>query len=179
MALSLTLKHTPINMKRKLKNGLNRVYGIGNYHIQKISQKLGVRNEIKIKHLHYKHLQRIKYFFETKTSKYYIPNLPREKHLNLKRLVEIKSRRGIRLQVGLPVHGQRTRSNHQTSKRIKETVRLKITRTTRHRRHKSKKFGKTINTSVKQLKIKIKVKKKLQPKSKKKIQNQNRIKLKK
>ncbi|MBC8276272.1 MAG: 30S ribosomal protein S13, partial [Chloroflexi bacterium] len=48
--------------------------------------------------------------------------LRREVNLNMKRLVEIGSYRGIRHRRGLPVHGQRTRTNARTKRGLRKTV---------------------------------------------------------
>ena len=49
-------------------------------------------------------------------------DLRREVQLNIKRLIEIGSYRGLRHRRGLPVHGQRTRTNARTRKGPKKTV---------------------------------------------------------
>jgi small subunit ribosomal protein S13 len=48
--------------------------------------------------------------------------LRREVNLNIKRLIEIGSYRGIRHRRGLPVHGQRTRTNARTKRGARKTV---------------------------------------------------------
>ena len=52
-------------------------------------------------------------------------DLRREVNLNIKRLIEIKCYRGIRHQRGLPVHGQRTRTNGRTRRGPKRVVAAK------------------------------------------------------
>jgi small subunit ribosomal protein S13 len=49
-------------------------------------------------------------------------DLRRQVSMNIKRLIEIKCYRGIRHQRGLPVHGQRTRTNARTRRGTKRTV---------------------------------------------------------
>jgi small subunit ribosomal protein S13 len=49
-------------------------------------------------------------------------DLRRQVSMNIKRLIEIKSYRGLRHQRGLPVHGQRTRTNARTRRGPRRTV---------------------------------------------------------
>ncbi|WP_102029431.1 30S ribosomal protein S13 [Salirhabdus sp. Marseille-P4669] len=98
---------------------LTYVYGIGNSTAKKILADAGVSENTRVRDLTEDELARIR----TEVNKYTVEgDLRREVSLNIKRLIEIGSYRGIRHRRGLPVRGQNTKNNSRTRKGPKRTV---------------------------------------------------------
>lgn len=119
------IKNFEINPKKNIKNALKFVYGVNTYHVNRLQQFLGLKTETKIKKLTLPHIQKIKFFFENKASKYCIPDIYQQTKLNIKRLTELQNYKGIRHQLHLPVNGQRTHSNHKTCKNLIKNFSIK------------------------------------------------------
>ena len=99
---------------------LQYIYGIGPTSSHKVLSSSGVNPDIKVKDLSEQEVSRIR---EVIDKEYTVEGgLRREVNLNMKRLVEIGSYRGIRHRRGLPVHGQRTRTNARTKRGLRKTV---------------------------------------------------------
>jgi len=93
---------------------LTYIYGIGRTSAQKILEKAGVSPDKKMEELSYDELDRIKKIVE---NEYKVEGALRmETQENIKRLIRIKCYRGLRHERGLPVRGQRTRTNARTRK---------------------------------------------------------------
>ena len=92
---------------------LTYIYGIGRTTSEKILAAAGVSEDIRVKDLTEAQLNAIrKQVAEIKVE----GDLRREVQLNIKRLMEIASYRGVRHRKGLPVRGQRTKTNARTRK---------------------------------------------------------------
>ena len=90
---------------------LTSIYGIGPSRANKICLDSGVKRTIKVKDLKDQDLEVLRNFVE----KYQIEgDLRRENSINIKRLMDIGSYRGIRHRKKLPSRGQRTKSNART-----------------------------------------------------------------
>ena len=98
---------------------LTYIHGIGKSLSQEILKKSNIDENIRTKDLSNEQLSKIREVIKGYQAE---GELRREKTLNIKRLMEIKSYRGIRHRKKLPAHGQRTRSNARTSKGPKKTV---------------------------------------------------------
>jgi small subunit ribosomal protein S13 len=98
---------------------LTYIYGIGRTTSNQILAKTGVSQEIRVKDLTEAQVQMLRDEIGTLTVE---GDLRREVSLNIKRLSEIGSYRGMRHRRNLPVRGQRTRTNARTRKGIKKTV---------------------------------------------------------
>jgi len=100
--------------------GLTYIYGIGRSSSKKILSKAGVDKEIKVKDWNDEQLANIRKVIneEFKVE----GELRSEYQMNIKRLMDIGCYRGIRHRIGLPVRGQRTRTNARTRKGRKKTV---------------------------------------------------------
>jgi small subunit ribosomal protein S13 len=95
------------------------IYGIGRTTAQKICKAAKVDENIRVKNLTEEQLSAIR----KEISKYHVEgDLRREVALNIKRLTEIGCYRGMRHRKGLPVNGQRTRTNARTRKGKRKTV---------------------------------------------------------
>ena len=98
-------KHTEI--------GLTAIYGIGRTTAQKICENAGIEYSKKVKDLTDSDLEKIR----DEISKMTIEgDLRREMSINIKRLMDLGCYRGMRHRRGLPVRGQRTRTNARTRK---------------------------------------------------------------
>ncbi len=98
---------------------LTYVYGIGLPTAQKILKEVGISEDIRVKDLSDEQLTKIR----NEVAKYKVEgDLKREVALNIKRLSEIGCYRGLRHRRGLPVRGQRTKTNARTRKGPKKTI---------------------------------------------------------
>ncbi len=98
---------------------LTYIYGIGNTSAKQILKEAGVDVNIRVKDLTEDQLNAIR----SQVENYKVEgDLRRETQLNIKRLMEIASYRGIRHRRGLPVNGQKTKNNARTRKGPKKTV---------------------------------------------------------
>ncbi|WWO97452.1 MAG: 30S ribosomal protein S13 [Candidatus Dasytiphilus stammeri] len=92
---------------------LRSIYGIGRNISQTICASTGIEPYIKIKDLSEEQLEKLR----IEVSKYPIEgDLRREVTLNVKRLIDLGCYRGLRHRKGLPVRGQRTKTNARTRK---------------------------------------------------------------
>ena len=98
---------------------LTYIYGIGNTTAKQVLKSAEVSEETRVRDLTNDELDRIR----AEVDKLKIEgDLRRETNLNIKRLMEIGSYRGIRHRRGLPVRGQNTKQNARTRKGPKKTV---------------------------------------------------------
>lgn len=98
---------------------LTYVYGVGRTTASKVLAAAGVDENIRVKDLTEEQLNNIRKEIDTIKVE---GDLRRETQLNIKRLMEIASYRGIRHRRGLPVRGQRTKTNARTRKGPVKTV---------------------------------------------------------
>ena len=99
---------------------LTYIYGVGRTTSREILQKAQVGAEIRMKDLTDEEVTRIRNVID---KEYEVEgDLRRNVTLNIKRLMDISSYRGLRHRRGLPVHGQRTHTNARTRKGPKKTV---------------------------------------------------------
>ena len=106
--------------EKRVEIGLTYVYGIGRKSANDILAKAGVNPDTRVKDLTEDEEARIR---EVIDGGYTVEgDLRREVALNIKRLVEINCYRGTRHRKGLPVRGQRTKTNARTRKGPKKTI---------------------------------------------------------
>jgi small subunit ribosomal protein S13 len=105
---------------KRIEIGLCSIYGVGLTTSQKILAQAEVDPDIKAKDLSEEEANRIREAIDRDCE--VEGELRRKVNLNIKRLIEIGSYRGIRHRRGLPVHGQRTRTNARTKKGARKTV---------------------------------------------------------
>ena len=98
---------------------LTYIYGIGKTTSQKVLAAAGIDENIRVRDLSEDQLNQIR---EVLSSYKTEGDLRREVSLNIKRLMEIASFRGIRHRRGLPVRGQNTKNNARTRKGPRKTV---------------------------------------------------------
>lgn len=106
--------------EKRLEIGLRYIYGIGPALSRRICFQTGVAPDIKVRELNEDEIARLR---DAIDRDYMVEgDLRREINLNIKRLVEIGSYRGLRHRRGLPVRGQRTRTNARTKRGRPKTV---------------------------------------------------------
>jgi small subunit ribosomal protein S13 len=99
---------------------LTYIYGIGSTRSKEILARTRVNPETRVKALTEDEVHRIRELIDRE---YQVEgDLRREVALNIKRLTETGSYRGLRHRRNLPVHGQRTRTNARTKRGAKKTV---------------------------------------------------------
>ena len=105
---------------KRVEIGLTYIYGIGRPTSNMILEKTGINPDTRIRDLSDEEVQKLRDEIE-KTHKVE-GDLRRELAINIKRLIEIGSFRGMRHRRGLPVRGQRTKTNARTRKGPRRTV---------------------------------------------------------
>ncbi|MBP1649696.1 MAG: Ribosomal protein [Bacteroidetes bacterium] len=106
--------------KKRSEIGLTYLYGIGRTSARDILQKAGISYDKKIGDLNDEEVAKIRSII---TADYKVEGALRsETQMNIKRLMDIGCYRGIRHRRGLPVRGQRTRTNARTRKGRRKTV---------------------------------------------------------
>lgn len=111
---------------KRVEIGLTYIYGIGLTLSKKILETTGINPDVRVRDLTEEDIAKIRNALED----YKVEgDLRREESLNIKRLVEIGSYRGRRHRAGLPVRGQRTKTNARTRKGPKKTIAGKKTAT--------------------------------------------------
>ena len=100
--------------EKRVEIGLTYIYGIGLTSSQKILEQAGVNPDTRIKDLTEAEIVKLRDLIE---KEHVVEgNLRREVSFNIKRLIDIGSYRGRRHRMGLPVRGQRTKTNARTRK---------------------------------------------------------------
>ena len=106
-----------LSNKKKIYIALTCIYGIGIPSSKKILSQLQIDPNTKVAELDEKNISGLRDLLETEEFKLE-GDLKRMISLNIKRLIDINSFRGRRHLKGLPVRGQRTRTNNRTSRRV-------------------------------------------------------------
>ena len=105
--------------EKRVEIGLTYIYGIGLSSSQKILSEAGINPDIRVKDLTDEQVNEIR----KAMADYKVEgDLRREVALNIKRLTEIGCYRGLRHRKGLPVRGQRTKTNARTRKGPRKLV---------------------------------------------------------
>ena len=105
---------------KRIEIALTYIYGIGLSSSQKILNKININPNTKISDLQDQEIVKLRSILD---AAYRIEgDLRRFETLNIKRLMEINSYRGKRHRIGLPLRGQRTRTNARTRRGTKKTM---------------------------------------------------------
>ena len=105
---------------KRVEIGLTSIYGIGRTSATKIVEKAGVNPDTRCRDLTNEEVQKLS---EVIAEEYMVEgDLRREIAMNIKRLTEIGCYRGLRHRRGLPVRGQRSKTNARTRKGPKRTI---------------------------------------------------------
>jgi small subunit ribosomal protein S13 len=105
---------------KRVEIGLTYIYGIGRTLSNEILSRAGVDPDTRVRDLVETEVAQLREIIDRECR--VEGDLRREVQLNIKRLQEIGCYRGLRHRRGLPVHGQRTRTNARTRKGPKKTV---------------------------------------------------------
>ena len=106
--------------QKRLEIGLTYIYGIGASTARQIAAALGLSPDTKIRDLTDDEVTKLRQYIDENLE--VEGELRRDRTQNIKRLQEIGSYRGFRHRRGLPVNGQRTKTNARTRKGPKKTV---------------------------------------------------------
>ena len=106
--------------EKRVEIGLTYIFGIGRKSADDILKATGINPEIRVKDLTEEQVSALRDVID---KQYTIEgDLRRRTALNIKRLVEVGCYRGVRHRKGLPVRGQRTKTNARTRKGPKKTI---------------------------------------------------------
>ena len=106
--------------EKRVEVGLTYIYGIGRSTSLKVLAELGLSPDTKVRDLTEEEVAQLRAHIDGNLT--VEGDLRRERSQNVKRLMEIGCYRGLRHRRGLPVDGQRTRTNARTRKGPKKTV---------------------------------------------------------
>jgi small subunit ribosomal protein S13 len=106
--------------QKRLEIGLTYIYGIGQPTAHQICAALGLSPDMKVRDLTDDEVTKLRDYIDGQLQ--VEGDLRRERQQAVKRLSEIGAYRGLRHRRGLPVHGQRTKTNARTRKGPKKTV---------------------------------------------------------
>jgi len=106
--------------QKRLEIGLTYIYGIGQSSARKVAVALGLDPNTKIRDLTEDEVSKLRAYIDENLE--VEGDLRRDRSQAIKRLGEIGAYRGVRHRRGLPVNGQRTRTNGRTRKGPKKTV---------------------------------------------------------
>ena len=106
--------------QKRLEIGLTYIYGIGPATSRKVLAELGLAPDTKVRDLTDEEVTRLQRYIDGELQ--VEGDLRRERSQAIKRLQEIGAYRGLRHRRGLPVNGQRTKTNARTRKGPKKTV---------------------------------------------------------
>ena len=109
-----------IPREKRVEVGLTYIYGIGRSTSLKVLAELGLSPDTKVRDLTEEEVAQLRAHIDGNLT--VEGDLRRERSQNVKRLMEIGCYRGLRHRRGLPVRGQRTRTNARTRKGPKKTV---------------------------------------------------------
>ena len=109
-----------IPREKRVEIGLTYIYGIGRSTANDVLKELGLSPDTKVRDLTEEEVARLRTYIDGNLT--VEGDLRRERSQNIKRLMEIGCYRGLRHRRGLPVRGQRTRTNARTRKGPKKTV---------------------------------------------------------
>jgi len=105
---------------KRVEIGLTYIYGIGLTTSQRLLDQTNINVDTRVRDLTDDEVQRLRDIVEKEMV--VEGDLRREVSMNIKRLMDIGSYRGLRHRRGLPVHGQRTKTNARTRKGPKKAI---------------------------------------------------------
>jgi small subunit ribosomal protein S13 len=106
--------------QKRLEIGLTYIYGIGRSAANEVCASLGLSPDTKVRDLTDEEITKLRDYIDANMQ--VEGDLRRERQQAVKRLTEIGAYRGVRHRRGLPVNGQRTKTNARTRKGPKRTV---------------------------------------------------------
>jgi small subunit ribosomal protein S13 len=106
--------------QKRLEIGLTYIFGVGQSSARRVCAELGLNPDEKVRDLTDDEITKLRGYIDEKLQ--VEGDLRRDRQQNIKRLAEIGSYKGVRHRRGLPVNGQRTKTNARTRKGPKKTV---------------------------------------------------------
>ncbi len=106
--------------EKRVEIGLTYIYGIGRTTAKKILSQTGISPDVRVKKLSEEEVAKLREIIEKDLK--VEGDLRRDVAMDIKRLIEIGSYRGLRHRRGLPVRGQRSKTNARTRKGPKRTI---------------------------------------------------------
>jgi small subunit ribosomal protein S13 len=106
--------------EKRLEVGLTYIFGIGRSTAQQVAEAVGVSRDTKVRDLTDEEITKLRDYIDGNLQ--VEGDLRRDRSQSIKRLGEIGAYRGVRHRRGLPVNGQRTKTNARTRKGPKKTV---------------------------------------------------------
>ncbi len=106
--------------EKRVEIGLTYIYGIGLTTSHRLLEQTSISRDTRVRDLTDDEVQRLRDIVEKEML--VEGDLRREVSMNIKRLMDIGSYRGLRHRRGLPVHGQRTKTNARTRKGPKKAI---------------------------------------------------------
>ncbi len=106
--------------EKRLEVGLTYIFGVGSSTAQQVIENLGLSRDMKVRDLTDEEITKLRAEIDSNVT--VEGDLRRERSQAVKRLSEIGAYRGLRHRRGLPVNGQRTKTNARTRKGPKKTV---------------------------------------------------------
>lgn len=106
--------------EKRIEIGLTYIFGIGRTRSSEILASTGINPDTRVKNLADEEITKLR---DTIEKSFTVEgDLRREIALHIKRLIEIRCYRGLRHRMGLPVRGQRTKTNARTRKGPRKTI---------------------------------------------------------
>ena len=105
---------------KRVEISLRSIYGIGPYQAHDVCDRAGIDGNPRVRDLSDAELDRLREIIDREKS--VEGDLRREMNMNIRRLIDIGSYRGMRHRRGLPVRGQRTRTNARTKRGHRRAV---------------------------------------------------------
>ncbi len=105
---------------KRVEISLRSIYGIGPYQAHDVCERAGIDGNPRVRDLADADLDRLREIIDREKS--VEGDLRREMNMNIRRLIDIGSYRGMRHRRGLPVRGQRTRTNARTKRGHRRAV---------------------------------------------------------
>ena len=105
---------------KRVEISLRSIYGIGPYQARDVCDRAGIDGNPRVRDLSDADLDRLREIIDREKS--VEGDLRREMNMNIRRLIDIGSYRGMRHRRGLPVRGQRTRTNARTKRGHRRAV---------------------------------------------------------
>lgn len=109
--------------EKRIEIGLTYIYGIGLHTSQQLLERTGVSPDRRVRDMTDEEVNRLREIIDREVR--VEGDLRREVQLNIKRLMDIGCYRGIRHRRGLPVRGQRTKTNARTRRGPKRAVSMR------------------------------------------------------
>lgn len=109
--------------EKRIEIGLTYIYGIGLHTSQRLLERTGVSPDRRVRDMTDDEVNRLRELIDREVR--VEGDLRREVQLNIKRLMDIGSYRGLRHRRGLPVRGQRTKTNARTRRGPKRAVSMR------------------------------------------------------